>query len=126
MTKVRLCAICFWRVMATVIGGWLLLVAFAMGYEACELNKWRMARARAEAGVRTVVYSEDGTPVFGGDLGPTAMWLCVGGKRIMLEPKWLHIAVHGAISVLTFAAGGGLLWLTFRCGWGTRGKVCRR
>ena len=116
MTKVRLCAICCWRAMAIVIGGWLLLVSFVTGFEACELNKWRMARARAEAGVRTVVYSEEGTPVFGGDLGPTAMWLCVGGRRIMIEPKWSHIAVHGAISVLAFMTSVGLLSLAFRRG----------
>ena len=110
----KLIAICGWRATTTVIAGWLLLVAFATGYEAYELNGYRMARARAATGERTVAYAEDGTPVFGGNLGPTAMWLSVGGKQIMIEPKWSHVAAHGAISVLAFAAGCGLLRLAFR------------
>ena len=108
-----ICAIYCWRVMVAVLCGWLLLVSFATGYEACVLNGYRMARARAETGERTVRYSEDGTTVLCGDLCPTAMWWSIGRKRIMIEPKWSHIAMHGAISMLAFVVGGGSLWLTF-------------
>ena len=88
--------------------------AVGMGYVAYELNGYRMARVRAEEGNRTVAFSEDGVPVFGGDLGPTAMWITVGGKQIMIEPKWSHILAHVAISVLELMVGGTLIWLTFK------------
>lgn len=34
----KLVAICWWRAMAIVIGGWLLLVSFATGFGACETH----------------------------------------------------------------------------------------
>ena len=112
----RLCIICRCglKAVAVVFGVGLLMSAVGMGYVTYELNGYRMARARAAEGNRTVAFSEDGVPVFGGDLGPTAMWITVGGKQIMIEPKWSHILAHVAISALELMVGGTLIWLTFK------------
>ena len=42
------------------------------------------------------------------------LWITVGGKQIMIEPKWSHILAHVAISVLELMVGGTLIWLTFK------------
>lgn len=111
-----LCIICRCglKVVAVALGVGLLMSAAGMGCVAYELNGYRMARARAAEGNRTVAFSEDGVPVFGGDLGPTAMWITVGGKQIMIEPKWSHILAHAAIAVLELMVGGTLIWLAFK------------
>ena len=111
-----LCIICRCglKVVAVALGVGLLMSAVGMGCVAYELNGYRMARARAAEGNRTVAFSEDGVPVFGGDLGPTAMWITVGGKQIMIEPKWSHILAHVAISVLELMVGSTLIWLAFK------------
>ena len=111
-----LCIICRCglKAVAVALGVGLLMSAVGMGCMAYELNGYRMARARAAEGNRTVAFSEDGVPVFGGDLGPTAMWITVGGKQIMIEPKWSHILAHAAIAVLELMVGGTLIWLAFK------------
>ena len=111
-----LCIICRCglKAVAVVFGVGLLMSAAGMGCVAYELNGYRMARARAAEGNRTVAFSEDGVPVFGGDLGPTVMWITVGGKQIMIEPKWSHILAHVAISALELMVGGTLIWLAFK------------
>lgn len=102
------------KVVVVALGVGLLMSSVGMGYVAYELNGYRMARARAAEGNRTVAFSEDGVPVFGGDLGPTAMWITVGGKQIMIEPKWSHILAHVAISALELIVGGTLIRLAFK------------